>query len=55
MKKVLLTVCMVLLMVGPAVHAADMTDLLKALPAIPSGSSVQDSGTVASGLRESEI
>jgi hypothetical protein len=43
---------MVLLMLGPAVHAADMTDLLKALPAIPSGGSAQDSGTVASGLKE---
>ena len=52
MKRVLLTVCMVLLMAGPAVHAADMTDLLKALPAIPSGGSAQDSGTVASGLKE---
>jgi len=52
MKRVLLTVCMVLLMAGPAVHAADMTDLLKALPAIPAGDSAQDSGTVASGLKE---
>ena len=52
MKRVLLTVCMVLLMLGPAVHAADMTDLLKALPAIPAGGSAQDSGTVASGLKE---
>jgi len=52
MKRVLLTVCMVLLMAGPAVHAADMTDLLKALPAIPAGGSAQDSGTVASGLKE---
>ncbi|MGE5799416.1 MAG: DUF4197 domain-containing protein, partial [Syntrophaceae bacterium] len=43
---------MVLLMAGPAVHAADMTDLLKALPAIPAGNSAQDSGTVASGLKE---
>jgi len=52
MKKVLLTVCMAVLLVGPAVHAADMTDLLKALPAIPAGGSTQDSGTVASGLKE---
>jgi len=52
MKRVLLTVCMVLLMAAPAVHAADMTDLLKALPAIPAGGSAQDSGTVASGLKE---
>mgnify|MGYP002388815751 FL=1 len=52
MKKVLLTVCMAVLLVGPAVHAADMTDLMKALPAIPSGGSAQDSGTVASGLKE---
>ncbi|MGE5855156.1 MAG: DUF4197 domain-containing protein [Syntrophaceae bacterium] len=52
MTRVLLTVCMVLLMAGPAVHAADMTDLLKALPAIPAGGSAQDSGTVASGLKE---
>ncbi len=52
MRKVLLTVCMAVLLVGPAVHAADMTDLMKALPAIPSGGSAQDSGTVASGLKE---
>jgi len=53
MIRVLLTVCIVILMmVGPAVHAADMTDLLKALPAIPAGGSAQDSGTVASGLKE---
>jgi hypothetical protein len=52
MKRILLTVCTVLLMAGPAVHAADMTDLLKALPAIPAGGSAQDSGTVASGLKE---
>ena len=52
MKRVLLTVCMAVLLVGPAVHAADMTDLLKALPAIPAGGSAQDSGTVASGLKE---
>jgi Protein of unknown function (DUF4197) len=52
MKRVLLTVCMAVLLVGPAVRAADMTDLLKALPAIPAGGSTQDSGTVASGLKE---
>jgi hypothetical protein len=43
---------MCLLLGLPAAHAADMTDLLKALPAIPSGGSSQDSGTVASGLKE---
>jgi len=39
-------------MVAPVVHAADMTDLLKSLPAIPTGGPAQDSGTVASGLKE---
>jgi len=52
MKRVLLTVCVAVLLVGPAVHAADMTDLLKALPSIPAGGATQDSGTVASGLKE---
>jgi hypothetical protein len=52
MKRVLFATCMCLLMVFPAVHAADMTDLLKSLPAVPSLGSTQDSGTVASGLKE---
>ena len=51
-RRTLLTVCMCLLLGLPAAHAADMTDLLKALPAIPSGGTSQDSGTVASGLKE---
>ena len=52
MKKTVFAVGLCLLLVAPAVHAADMTDLLKALPAIPSGGSAQDVGTVASGLKE---
>jgi hypothetical protein len=52
MRKTVLAVSLFLLMVIPAVCAADMTDLLKALPAIPSGGSEQDAGTVASGLKE---
>jgi len=52
MKKTVFAVGLCLLLVAPAVQAADMTDLLKALPAIPSGGSAQDVGTVASGLKE---
>ena len=52
MNRIHFAVCMFLLLVVPAVHAADMTDLLKALPSIPSVGSSQDSGTVASGLKE---
>ena len=52
MKKTVFAVGLCLLLVAPAVQAADMTDLLKALPAIPSGGSAQDAGTVASGLKE---
>lgn len=52
MTKTVLAVSMFLFMAIPAVYAADMTDLLKALPAMPSGGSVQDTGTVASGLKE---
>lgn len=52
MRKTVLAGSLFLLMVIPAVCAADMTDLLKALPAIPSGGSAQDAGTVASGLKE---
>ena len=52
MKKTVFAVGLCLLLVAPAVHAADMTDLLKALPAIPAGGSAQDAGTVASGLKE---
>lgn len=52
MNRVVSVVCAVLVMGVPAVPAADMTDLLKSLPAIPAGGSVQDSGTVASGLKE---
>jgi hypothetical protein len=52
MKRAVLTVSLCLLLVAPAVNAADMTDLLKALPAVPSGGSARDAGTVASGLKE---
>ncbi len=34
------------------VQAADLQDLLKGLPSIPTGGSSQDAGTVASGLKE---
>ncbi|MCU0582838.1 MAG: DUF4197 domain-containing protein [Syntrophales bacterium] len=50
MKRIGLIACLLLL--PAAVHAADMTDLLKSLPAIPAGGSAQSSGTVASGLKE---
>ena len=52
MKKTVFAVGLCLLLVAPAVHAADMTDLLKALPSIPAGGTAQDAGTVASGLKE---
>ncbi len=52
MKKTVFALSLFLLLIVPAVNAADMTDLLKALPAIPSGGSAQESGTVASGLKE---
>jgi len=52
MKKAVSAVGLFLMLIVPAVHAADMTDLLKALPAIPSGGAAQDADTVASGLKE---
>ena len=52
MKKAVLMVSLCLLLAAPVVNAADMTDLLKALPSITSGGSAQESGTVASGLKE---
>jgi hypothetical protein len=52
MKKTVFTLSLFLLLIVPAVHAADMTDLLKALPSMPTGGSAQESGTVASGLKE---
>jgi hypothetical protein len=52
MKKAVLMVSLCLLLAAPVVNAAEMTDLLKALPSIPSGGSGQESGTVASGLKE---
>jgi len=39
-------------MAAPAGHAADITDLLKAVPGIPTAGSSQDAGAVASGLKE---
>jgi hypothetical protein len=52
MKEKVFALSLFLLLIVPAVHAADMTDLLKTLPAMPSGGSVQDTGTIASGLKE---
>jgi hypothetical protein len=52
MRKTVLAVSLFLLMVIPAVCAADITDLLKGLPVIPAGGASQDAGTVASGLKE---
>ena len=37
MKKTVFALSLFLLLIVPAVHAADMTDLLKALPSIPAG------------------
>lgn len=52
MRKAAIAACIAFLLGVTAVHAADMTDLLKSLPAIPAGGAAQDSGTVASGLKE---
>ena len=52
MTRLMGTACLILLLGVPAACAADMTDLLKSLPTIPSGGTAQDSGTVASGLKE---
>ena len=52
MRKTLAATCLALSLGAAAVCAADMTDLLKSLPSIPAGGSAQDSGTVASGLKE---
>ena len=47
MRKTTVAVCLALFLGAGAVYAADMTDLLKSLPAIPAGGAAQDSGTVA--------
>jgi len=52
MRKIGFTIGLCLFLAVPAVHAADMTDLLKAMPGMPGAGSSQDSGTVASGLKE---
>ncbi len=52
MRKIVFAIGLCLLMAVTAVHAADITDLLKALPVIPPSGSSQDSATVASGLKE---
>jgi hypothetical protein len=52
MRRILFGFAVCLFMAVPAVHAADMTDLLKAIPGMPGAGSSQDSGTVASGLKE---
>jgi hypothetical protein len=52
MRRILCAIGLCLFLTAPAVHASDMTDLLKALPVIPGAGPSQDSGTVASGLKE---
>ncbi len=51
MKKTLVAACLVLSL-GLTAHAADMTDLLKSVPLPTAAGPGQDSGTVASGLKE---
>jgi hypothetical protein len=52
MKRTLVAACLVFLLAVPAARAADMTDLLKSVPLPAATGSAQDSGTVASGLKE---
>jgi hypothetical protein len=51
MKKMMVAACLVLSL-GLTAHAADMTDLLKSVPLPAATGPGQDSGTVASGLKE---
>ncbi len=52
MRKIVFAIGLCLFTAVTAVHAADITDLLKAVPGIPAAGSSQDAGTVASGLKE---
>ena len=52
MRKIVFAIGLCLFAAVTAVHAADITDLLKAVPGIPAAGPSQDSGTVASGLKE---
>lgn len=52
MRRVLFAVCAVLVLSVSAIEAADMTDLLRAVPLPGAQGSAQDAGTVASGLKE---
>jgi hypothetical protein len=52
MKTILLALIIGVFLIMPAVYGADMTDLLKSVPMPSVTGSAQDSGTVASGLKE---
>ncbi len=51
MKKTMVAACLVLFL-SVSAHAADITDLLKSVPLPAATGQAQDSGTVASGLKE---
>jgi hypothetical protein len=52
MRTILLALILSVFVITPAAHGADMTDLLKSVPMPSVTGSAQDSGTVASGLKE---
>jgi len=52
MRRIWIAVCLAFCLGIPAAHAADVTDLLKSIPLPAATGPAQDSGTVASGLKE---
>lgn len=52
MRRIWIALCLAFCLGIPAAHAADVTDLLKSIPLPAATGSAQDSGTVASGLKE---
>jgi hypothetical protein len=52
MRTILLALIIGVFLITPAAYGADMTDLLKSVPMPSVTGSAQDSGTVASGLKE---
>ena len=52
MRRIWIALCLAFCLGIPAAHAADVTDLLKLIPLPAATGPAQDSGTVASGLKE---
>ncbi|HQL91413.1 MAG TPA: DUF4197 domain-containing protein [Syntrophales bacterium] len=52
MRRIWIALCLAFCLGIPAAHAADVTDLLKSIPLPAATGPAQDSGTVASGLKE---